>query len=152
MNCSMAVLRNGKISKITEQKKRSVNKRNKMKFEQKSLTIKLKRLSPNDINLLLNPPKLSKYNLRSHNQASKLIVENSVISVNEKQLATISKSNLIWNQIINRSNEDFHPTQLILAKMSHFRPWPARINSVFKVGNVEKCNVFFMELCKLEAF
>lgn len=114
-------------------------------FKLKELTIKLKKLSKNEIDCLLNPSK--KYSFRIHEL--KNIHQDSVRNptapldtpTKTKTVSNIAAS-IIWKNITNRS-ETLYLTELVLAKMANFRPWPARINSIYRVGNVLKCYVLF---------
>lgn len=141
----MAVLRSGKItrSNINAKKNRS---RLTHKYNLKEFHIKVKRLSEHEIKLLTRP---KKNNLR-HRQTlnipieskNSISIEKSLQPLSTKGLKKVATSKIIWQQLTSHHYE-FVPTELVLAKMNNFRPWPAKINSVYKVGNVFKCCVLF---------
>lgn len=137
----MVVTRSGK--KTTLETVKILNKKNeKQKFKLRELTIRLKKLSPDELKSLMFPAK--RYNLRvnsSKNEQRKTVVEPS----KSKRIAVISRSNFVWNLITSRTNESYqlYPSEIVLAKMNNFRPWPARVNSVYKVGSVTKCVFFY---------
>lgn len=147
----MAVLRSGKITRVNTQTRN--RNRNAHKYRLKEFNIEVKRLSENEIRLLSRP---KKYNLRfrvekiaTNTRDNPLQLSNTGEKNVENQmqrvpthLKTIATSKIIWNELSNRHYE-FHPTELVLARMNTFRPWPAKINSVYKVGNVFKCCVLF---------
>lgn len=137
----MAKLRSGKNTHSDKIDK----KKPKQSFKLKDLSIRIKKLSKSEIESLLNPPK--NYSLRSgqvKNKKSivKKKIEQSVTKT--KQIATITSS-VIWKNLTNSSDtlHPLHPTDIVLAKMGTFRPWPARVNSTYRVGNVIKCYVLF---------
>lgn len=141
----MAVLRSGKNT-IIKRKATTVNKIHP-KYKFKECSIKLNRLSQSEIQSHLQPSSLSsssKYNLRQKKvQKNAPIPCTSIqVNVNERQVAVVPKSNVIWRDLLKQTY-DFRPTDIVLAKMANFRPWPARINSIYKVGNVLKCYVLF---------
>lgn len=138
----MAVLRSGKKTKCADVLKKTTRKKSiKHNFKLKDLTVKIKRLSPSEIESLLGTP-TKKYNLRA--KKSHVIQRNvNKVVVNSKQMVRVSTSNTIWCTLTTRINEPLYPTEIVLAKMNKYRPWPARINSIYKVGNVVKCYVLF---------
>lgn len=138
----MAKLRSGKNTKFYANKQSEQNK-NKLKpsFKPKEFSVKLKKLSKSEIDCLLNPHKrYSLGNGRIQNTANE---QNKTVQLNTKT-KTISciTANVIWKNIANGS-EALYPLDLVLAKMGSSRPWPARINSIYRVGNVLKCYVLF---------
>lgn len=134
----MAKLRSGKNTNC-EKIKKSKPKQN---FELKEFSIKLKKMTTSEINSLLNSPK--KCLVRNRQQKN---IETQIVKEKSPPLTTTNTvsnvtANVIWKNITNRS-ELLFPTEIVLAKMTGFRPWPARINSVYRVGNVLKCYVLF---------
>lgn len=90
--------------------------------------------------------KESRYNLRSRTNSNPL---ESVVKIamspkllKTKQIARISHENIIWNELISRDYV-LGPGVFVMAKMSKYRPWPARINTIYKVGDIVKCFVLF---------
>lgn len=83
----------------------------------------------------------TKRNLRPRkpNSSTSLVPLQPVI---EKRVANVCISNRIWSDLISREY-NLAPGVLVLAKMNGFRPWPARVNTVYKVGNDIKCFVLF---------
>lgn len=136
----MVVTRSGK--KTTFLKK--IKKPNK-EIKLKELTIRLKRFSPDELQSLSKTSN-KRYNLRSRNAQAKSVQSlqtNRVVEqpVKSRQIANFSVSNSIWNTLTN--TYQFNAMDIVLAKMASFRPWPCRINSVYKVGNITKCFVLF---------
>lgn len=139
----MAVLRSGKVTKSRAKIKKSRNGIIQ-KYNLKECSIKVQKLSQHEINSFLQP---KKYNLRDRAekitvQSTSQPVEKGLQSVHTTSLKKVATSQVIWHQLTNRQYE-FHPTEIVLAKMNKYRPWPAKINSVYKVGNVIKCCVLF---------
>lgn len=138
----MAVLRSGKIIKAKKQTK--INRQHR-KYKLKDFSINLYRLNSDEIQKYLHPP-AKKYFLRSKKTEPKENIANTSCNKNigkeKKQVATISAVNVIWKELTNQSN-DLQRNYIVLAKMGNFRPWPARINSIYVVGNVIKCYVLF---------
>lgn len=137
----MAKLRSGKNTHSDKIDR----KKPKQCFKLKDLSIRLKKLSESEIESLLNPPK--KYSLRNRRvEIKKPIVKRKIeeSTTKTKQIATITSS-VIWKNLTSSSNTllPLHPTDIVLAKMGTFRPWPARVNSTYRVGNVVKCYVLF---------
>lgn len=140
----MAVLRSGKntVFKKNEPKVKRNKSTLKQSYKLREFSIKLKRISDTELQKYMQP-KATRYHLR-HRTADKNSSSKSIIqsNPNNKTVAVVSTSNVIWRDLINGSHV-FRPTDIVLAKMGNFRPWPARINSVYKVGNVVKCYVLF---------
>lgn len=139
----MAVLRSGKVTKSRAKIKKSRNGIIQ-KSNLKECSIKVQKLSQHEINSFLQP---KKYNLRDRAekitvQSTSQPVEKGLQSVHTTSLKKVATSQVIWHQLTNRQYE-FHPTEIVLAKMNKYRPWPAKINSVYKVKNVIKCCVLF---------
>lgn len=135
----MAVLRNGKST--NQNNRKVVKKSNFNKKLTRELCIKLKRLSPIEIEKLTKTP-AQRYNLRMRViQTTQAKINKDCVS-SEKKLASLSRANEIWSDLVNRQYE-LYPSEIILAKMNNFRPWPARVNSIYKVSGVLKCYVSF---------
>lgn len=138
----MAKLRSGKNTKCNANKQSEQNKQKlKQSFKSKEFSIKLKKLRKSEIDSLLNPPK--RYSLstgRTRNTAN--TKEKTMQSDRKTETISCITSNVIWKNITNGSGA-LSPLDLVLAKMGASRPWPARINSVYRVGNVLKCYVLF---------
>lgn len=140
----MVVTRSGKKTTFLKKIKKSNEKFKKFKLRE--LTIQLKRLRPDELQSHLNM-QTKKYNLRVRNAQAKQVqmpqwnrsVEQPVKS---KQIVNVSISNAIWNSLTDQTHK-FFPSDIVLAKMANFRPWPARINSIYTVGSVTKCYVLF---------
>lgn len=89
----------------------------------------------------LSTLKFSRYELRNRNILPKC--EKPVKPKNEnRKVAIVSQSNKIWSDL-TKVDYNLMPGVHVLAKMSCFQPWPARINSVYIVNNEIKCYVFF---------
>lgn len=145
---NMAVLRSGKNTVIKKNNlKPKKSRRGKLtelhKYKITECTIKLERLTKVEINKYLSNSLASQYSLRQRNVSKTIPNIPKLSNVDEKRLVKVSQSNLIWRELSSLNSCVFHPTEIVLAKMDSFRPWPARINSVFKVGNVVKCYVMF---------
>lgn len=141
-NTVMAVLRSGKNT-IIKKKEIKIQKINR-KYKLKEFEIKLVRLRQCEIQKYLQSSSSSKYNLRQRTIRTNTPELNTQVQINakERQVANIQKSNVIWRNLIKQTYE-LRPTDIVIAKMGSFRPWPARINSIYKVGNVLKCYVLF---------
>lgn len=59
-----------------------------------------------------------------------------------KKLAIVPKANRIWEKLTAQQYL-LGPGVTVLAKMNSFGPWPARVNTIYKVGDVLKCYVLF---------
>lgn len=127
----MAKLRNGKntnCEKIKKPKQEQI-------FKLKEFSIKLKKMTTSEIISLMNPPKKRLIrNRQKANIGTEIIEEKSPPLTGTNTVSNVTAS-VIWKNITNRS-EILYPTEIVLAKMTSFRPWPARINSVYRVGNV----------------
>lgn len=130
----MVVLRSGKHVRLS-QKYLTKSKQKKLfkKYSIKECSIKLHR-----INVSQQNKKLNKYNLRSAKNLTSVIA----IPVREKKVAISFESNTIWNSLVGHEYL-LAPSVIVLAKMNNYRPWPARINTIYKVGNQMKCFVLF---------
>lgn len=139
----MIVLRCGKklcYQSIDTKRKRTKKLRKEIKkYNIRDVSVNLKRLSPEEINILIRPKILCSTNK----------ISNAPITVNrcvEKKITLpvkkIALANIIWKQLTSNIY-DFMPTEIVLAKMNTFRPWPARINSIYQVGDITKCYVMF---------
>lgn len=135
----MAVLRNGKNTRIANQKneRRSKTKDLFKKYKLKECVVQLSRLNTHQIN------SGRRYNLRSQSNSQSKPSDNKIITIkSKKQVAVVSNVNIIWNGLISRQYV-MCPGVIVLAKMSNYKPWPARINTIYKVGDVLKCFVLF---------
>lgn len=133
----MAVLRSGKITSIRNRKSKDLLK----KLNIKECRVKLDRINAHQIVSY----RASGYNLRSRSKLCSLDkVIKSPVSVNngKKQIAHKNHENVIWNEMISREYV-LGPGVIVMAKMNKYRPWPARINTIYKVGDVVKCFVSF---------
>lgn len=106
----------------------------------KEFTIRLKRFSSIELQSLLQTP-TKKYNLRSRH-IKKNETQMHQQTVKSKQIVNVSVSNSIWHTLTSHTYQ-LYPTNIVLAKMASFRPWPARINSIYTVGKITKCYVLF---------
>lgn len=141
----MAVLRSGKKTNFT--RKSILNKKKILEdFGIKECFIKLDRVSSLDrvsvpvMRKNINVSE-SKPNLRPRKKKS-TVLSIPVKPVSEKRIVNVCQSNKIWNDLISREYT-LAPGVIVLAKMTSFRPWPARINTVYRVGNTLKCFVLF---------
>lgn len=148
----MAVLRNGKITNINKnpivKKRNAKNAKTKHLLKQhgiKHCVVKINRINMNQIDAC--PSNVSRArDVRSKNTSTKHDACNSNLivntKVNKKEIAIVSQSNAIWNQLISQQYT-LGPGVIVLAKMNSYKPWPARINSVYKMGDIYKCYVLF---------
>lgn len=117
----MAVLRSGKNTKDSTRcliKKRKNKRFNDMflQYGIKECSVKLNRINTSNLK--------------------------SLKPINNKKIVTIYQPNVIWNELITHSYV-LGPGAIVLAKMIKYRPWPARINTMYKVGDIYKCYVLF---------
>lgn len=125
----MAVLRSGKVTNFEKRnEKKSINK-----FKKPNIVIKIHRLTKSEIE------KEIKKSVASGSKQKAKFVKNTLKVANKKKLST---PNEIWNNLINHEYI-LGPGIFVLAKMNEYRPWPARINSIYKVGDAVKCYVSF---------
>lgn len=142
----MVVLRNGKKCGDGANKK-SVQKRKNVKFAVhvcRDITIKLNRLSKSEIELHTKPKAVNKYNLRLRTEKPHTEHKTSVRGSTSNKIVAVSTANVIWNELVScNEKKAIYPSEIVLARMNTFRPWPARVNSIYKLGNVTKCYVLF---------
>lgn len=127
----MAILRSGKITNPTASRKKVRKPKKNLKL--KPCFVRIERLNVDQINLLSGGNR-NKYSLRT-----RIVRQATIIVPKQKK---ISESNQIWKNLIEREYV-LGPGCMVLAKMNNYRPWPARINSIYKVGDVTKCYVYF---------
>lgn len=136
---SMAVLRSGKI---TRSNKRTITKSKAKKmflqFGIKDCVVKIDRLTGDQTQKM---KKCQRYALRSRKNIDST-PPLTLIPVIEKKISILSKTSIIWNELTNREYV-LLPGAIVLAKMNKFRPWPARINTIYRVGGTLKCFVLF---------
>lgn len=137
----MAILRSGKITKIVKNPKRKPKKNVKI-YNLKSARIVLKKLSVDEINSLCNP----RYNFRSRAVKSPVIEQRAVVAKTKRnenhQTIQLVSSNM-WKDLLNKNNSILRSGVYVMAKMESYRPWPARINSIYSVNKELKCFVMF---------
>lgn len=134
----MAILRSGKHTRIVQKTiTKSKTKKLFKKFAIKDCFINLERIK-SDQNVI--PKKRIRYNLRSNKNVEEPPL--AIVPVREKKLVIVCESNRIWNELISREYL-LAPGVIVIAKMNKFRPWPARINTIYRVGDVLKCFVLF---------
>lgn len=137
----MVVTRSGRKTNFIKKEKKTIRKKPKLR----ELTIRLKRFSPDELQSLLKMPE-KKYHLRPRNAQARQVQKQQTSRISEpvksRKIVNISASNAIWNSLTDETHQ-FYPSDIVLAKMGNFRPWPARINSIYKVGTVVKCYVLF---------
>lgn len=134
----MAVLRSGKITKhVNKSIKKSKLKKIFLEFGIKDCVVKIDRMN----NSKSQKMKIcQRYALRSHKNIDSTSLP--LVTMNEKKISIASKSNIIWKELTTREYVLF-PGAIVLAKMNKFRPWPARVNTIYRVGNALKCFVLF---------
>lgn len=129
----MAILRSGKHTRIVQKTiTKSKTKKLFKKYAIKDCFINLERIN-SDQNV--KPKKRIRYNLRSNKNVDETPL--AIVPVKEKKLVIVCESNRIWNELICREYL-LAPGVIVLAKMNKFRPWPARINTIYRVGDVLK--------------
>lgn len=134
----MAVLRSGKITKhVNKSINKSKLKKIFLEFGIKDCVVKIDRMN----NSKSQKMKIcQRYALRSHKNIDSTSLP--LVTMNEKKISIASKSNIIWKELTTREYVLF-PGAIVLAKMNKFRPWPARVNTIYRVGNALKCFVLF---------
>lgn len=134
----MVTLRGGKVTKgVKKNFAKSKAKQMYLQYGIKECVVKINRLNVKHLENL----RISKrYNLRTRKNTanSPPKVVNPVV----KQRAIVSDTSPIWKELTAQQNV-FSPGDTVLAKMNTFRPWPARVNTVYKVGEVLKCFVLY---------
>lgn len=90
----------------------------------------------------LSTLKFSRYELRNRNVLPKCDLKTVKPKNENRKVTIISQSNKIWSDL-TKLEYNLMPGVHVLAKMSCFQPWPARINSVYIVNNEIKCYVLF---------
>lgn len=154
----MAVLRNGKLTNI--QNNKVVRKRRNAKnaklndlltqYKIQHCVVKLNKIDVNKLNARSHEisqfDDTSSYSLRPRINRDVCLTVNKTNekrnSSKAKQIAKMSYTNIIWNEISNREYI-LGPGVIVLAKMNSYKPWPARINTLYKMGEINKCYVFF---------
>lgn len=131
-------------------KKKSKSKAIKNPPEMKKCCIRLTRLDPNQINLLqknenlLKPNKIEskKYNLRTRSVASPIINKKpkksiqQIVAMSQSALYT-SKAIRVWENTKKNektNNVEIFVNQIVCARMSGHRPWPAKVDSFQRNG------------------
>lgn len=104
----------------------------------KSCFVKIKKLSSNEISALLK----NACDSISKNQNSSVLSSKETIINSKKTSALAFTSSVIWNSLTTK-HFNLTPGVIVFAKLKSYRPWPARINSIYKVGNEIKCYVSF---------
>lgn len=154
----MAVLRNGKLTNIqsnTVVKKRRNAKNPKLNDLLKQHRIKHCVVEINKINvnqLIVRSHEVTQFNDYCLNSLRPRINRDACLTVNKtiekrnaskaKQIATKSYKNIIWNGISNREYT-LGSGVIVFAKMNSYKPWPARINTLYKMTEINKCYVSF---------
>lgn len=137
----MAVLRFGKKTIFS-----SNNHSRKRKNKVKSLRIVIKKLTSDEIKTLCNLTQApsSRYNLR----ATKNVVSVASVAIRKKsendKPMQLAVKNSMWDDLcLKVKGDNLQSGFTILAKMRSYRPWPARINSMYTVNGELKCFVLF---------
>lgn len=102
----------------------------------KSCFIQLKRLNQIELDEIMKP----RYNLRTRNKKNLDMIK--PVKKNNTKLVRMSNSNKIWLDL-SAKHYKHHIGSIVLAKMNCYRPWPAKINSIYSVNRVVKVFVFF---------
>lgn len=129
----MAILRSGKITKTCKKTiTKSKTKILLMKYGIRECFVKLNRVEKDRIQIS------TKYNFRLRN---KIETKPLIVANKKKEIACLMERN-IWNDLTN-GQYTLGPGVVVLAKMNKYKPWPARINTIYRVGDVLKCYVLF---------
>lgn len=147
----------------------------KMK-EYQNCYVRLNRLKPDEIKILLigqsssidKPKSMKKYDLRKRMPNINVVVEKpnkslmKIVAASQAALCT-AKAMRIWEALKKQSYKEkiqLNVNQIVCARMSGHRPWPARIISFEKIGTkiifygtrelgiVKKSEIIAYEMCK----
>lgn len=140
----MAVLRSGKKTNDSHSTKKTISKSKAkqmiLKYGIKECVVKINRMNVKQIENL----RTQRYHLRIRTRNKNDVAKPKplVMVPVTKQLAIASETCRIWKEL-TAQQYFLAPSVVVLAKMNSFRPWPARINTIYKVGDIYKCFVLF---------